>query len=226
MEKPSKLAAMQPYLFPYLGYFQLIKAVDNFVLLNDVGYFKKGWLHRNQILLNNVPFLFTIPIIKASQNRKINQHIIMSGWSEELNKTFKHAYSKAPFYEENKDIIKICLSVCENRNLSDAAEIVLKELCHILDLNVNFHLSSNLNTGYKIRQHRIIELCKKFNAETYINPIGGKEINMYYHDDFYPINLRFIERLDDWGNYSIIHYLFLKGRQATKQILNEYKLIN
>ena len=72
MEKPSKLAAMQPYLFPYLGYFQLIKAVDNFVLLNDVGYFKKGWLHRNQILLNNVPFLFTIPIIKASQNRKIN----------------------------------------------------------------------------------------------------------------------------------------------------------
>ena len=128
MEKYSKLAAMQPYLFPYIGYFQLIKAVDNFVLLNDVGYFKKGWLHRNQILLNDTPFLFTIPIIKASQNRKINQHVIMNGWSKELYKTLKHAYSKAPYYEENKDIIKMCLNVCENRVLSDAAEIVLKEL--------------------------------------------------------------------------------------------------
>ena len=78
----------------------------------------------------------------------------MNGWSKELYKTLKHAYSKAPYYEENKDIIKICLNVCENRVLSDAAEIVLKELCHILDLNVDFYLSSNLdiNTSKKVKK--------------------------------------------------------------------------
>ena len=225
MEKYSKLAAMQPYLFPYIGYFQLIKAVDNFVLLNDVGYFKKGWLHRNQILLNDTPFLFTIPIIKASQNRKINQHVIMNGWSKELYKTLKHAYSKAPYYEENKDIIKICLNVCENRVLSDAAEIVLKELCHILDLNVDFYLSSNLDTGNKIRQHRIIELCKLNNATQYINLMGGKIKGLYSQKDFKSIDLKFIERTDDWGDYSVIHYLFTKGREKTKNILNDYRLV-
>ena len=225
MEKYSKLAAMQPYLFPYIGYFQLIKAVDNFVLLNDVGYFKKGWLHRNQILLNDAPFLFTIPIIKASQNRKINQHVIMNGWSKELYKTLKHAYNKAPYYEENKDIIKICLNVCENRVLSDAAEIVLKELCHILDLNVDFYLSSNLDTGNKIRQHRIIELCKLNNDTQYINLMGGKIKGLYSQKDFKSIDLKFIERTDDWGDYSVIHYLFTKGREKTKNILNDYRLV-
>ena len=79
--------------------------------------------------------------------------------------------------------------------------------------------------GYLYGDVRKCSKCKKFNAEAYINPIGGKEIDMYYHEEFNPIKLRFIERLDNWGNYSIIHYLFTKGRQATKEILNEYRLI-
>ncbi len=67
-----KIAVMQPYLFPYIGYFQLIHVVDRFVIFDDVNYINKGWINRNRILVNNAPYLFTIPLIEASQNKAIN----------------------------------------------------------------------------------------------------------------------------------------------------------
>jgi hypothetical protein len=68
-----KIAVMQPYIYPYLGYFQLINAVDKFVFYDDVNYIKKGWINRNQILVNKSPFLFTIPLKEVSQNKLINE---------------------------------------------------------------------------------------------------------------------------------------------------------
>ena len=68
-----KLAVMQPYLFPYIGYFQLIYAVDKFVLYDDVNYINKGWINRNNILVNGKGNLFTIPLKDASQNKLINE---------------------------------------------------------------------------------------------------------------------------------------------------------
>ena len=76
-----KLAIMQPYFFPYIGYFQLIAAVDKFVIYDDVNYIKRGWINRNNILVNNQSFLFSIPLISASQNSKINEIKI----SEDVN---------------------------------------------------------------------------------------------------------------------------------------------
>ena len=64
---------MQPYFFPYIGYFQLINAVDKFIILDDVNYIKKGWINRNRILLNGKDYLFTIPCEKISQNKLINE---------------------------------------------------------------------------------------------------------------------------------------------------------
>ena len=73
----KKVAIMQPYLFPYIGYFQLLNAVDIFVLFDDVNYINRGWINRNRILLNGKPHLFTIPLHKASQNKLINEIEIM-----------------------------------------------------------------------------------------------------------------------------------------------------
>ena len=66
-----KLAIMQPYVFPYIGYFQLINAVNKFIFYDDVDYIKQGWINRNQILLNGKAYLFTIPLADASSLRKI-----------------------------------------------------------------------------------------------------------------------------------------------------------
>ena len=68
-----KAAIMQPYFLPYIGYFQLINAVDVFVVYDDVNYIKKGWINRNNILVNGEGFLFNIPLQEVSQNKSINQ---------------------------------------------------------------------------------------------------------------------------------------------------------
>ena len=221
-----KIACMQPYLFPYLGYFQLINAVDDFVVLDDVGYFKKGWLHRNQILVNNQPFLFTIPLHKASQNRTIRQHEIQNNWSDKFLVTLRHAYSKSPYFENSWDFIKSLVLSTHEKNIAEAGLHILKQISVRLDLQSNFMLSSEIDTGDKTKQDRIIALCKSRNALTYINPIGGKEIGMYHKKDFYPIELKFIERKDSEGFYSIIHYLFTKSKDEIRNILNQYELID
>jgi len=70
-----RIAIMQPYVFPFIGYFQLISAVDKFVLYDDVNYINRGWINRNNLLVNGVPYLFSIPLKHASQNRLINDNI-------------------------------------------------------------------------------------------------------------------------------------------------------
>ena len=221
-----KVACMQPYLFPYLGYFQLINAVNDFIILDDVGYFKKGWLHRNQILVNNQPFLFTIPLHKASQNRTIREHEIQNNWSDKFLITLKHAYSKSPYFDDSWEFVENLILSTHCKNIAEAGLHILEQVSVRLNLQTSFMMSSEIDTGDKIKQDRIIALCKFKNALTYINPIGGKEIGMYHKKDFEPINLKFIQRDDDEGMYSIIHYLFTKSKDELINILNQYTLID
>ena len=222
----NKVACMLPYLFPYLGYFQLVNAVDSFIILDDVGYFKKGWLHRNQILVNNQPFLFTIPLHKASQNRTIRQHEIQNNWSDKFLLTVRQSYSKSPYFADSWEFVENLILSTYEKNVADAGLHIIKQISERLDLGTNFMMSSEIDTGDKIKQDRIIALCKFKNALTYINPIGGKEIGMYHKKDFKPIELKFIERQDNEGMYSIIHYLFTKSKDEIKNILNQYTLID
>ena len=71
-----KLAIMQPYLFPYLGYFQLIAAVDKFVFYDDVNFIKNGWINRNRLLISGKVNYITIPLSGASSFLKINQVLV------------------------------------------------------------------------------------------------------------------------------------------------------
>ena len=97
-----KLAIMQPYIFPYLGYFQLINSVDTFVILDDVNYITRGWINRNKIMVNGAEKYITIPLEKQSQNKLICDHYFYwdNNWSNKILKTINHAYSKALFYNE------------------------------------------------------------------------------------------------------------------------------
>lgn len=92
---------MQPYLFPYLGYFQLIQAVDKFILLDDVNFIKRGWVNRNRILVNGKDHLFSLPLQRASQFKKINDLKLADypGWRNRFFKTLTHAYRQASQYE-------------------------------------------------------------------------------------------------------------------------------
>ena len=93
---------MQPYFFPYIGYFQLINAVDKFIIYDDVNYIKKGWINRNNILVNNSPNLIQVPLIAASQNRLIKDILVVdeNNWKDKLLKTIYFNYKKAPFFDQ------------------------------------------------------------------------------------------------------------------------------
>jgi len=93
---------MQPYVFPYIGYFQLIELADVFVFYDDVNFIKQGWINRNNVLANNKSLLFTIPLNKISSFVKINEVIInenfFNKWQNKFLRTIEQSYKKAPFF--------------------------------------------------------------------------------------------------------------------------------
>lgn len=98
------IAIMQPYIFPYIGYFQLISAVDRFIIYDDVNYIKQGWVNRNNILIQGEKNMFTIPLAKASQNIKINETLVnqelYKSWKAKFIKSLEHSYKKATYFNE------------------------------------------------------------------------------------------------------------------------------
>ena len=177
---------MQPYIFPYIGYFQLINAVDKFVIYDDVNFINKGWINRNRTLNNGNESLFSIPLKEASQNKLINEIEVNwdSAWKSKFLKTLEQCYKKAPFYQETLLIIQQTLNI-DNEPISKIIEHNLRLICGYLDITTEIVSSSAIyqNTNLKA-QERILDICLQENATQYINPIGGLEL---YDKDFFEV---------------------------------------
>src|SRR5690606_22549366 len=134
-----KLAIMQPYIFPYIGYFQLIDAVDSFVFYDDVNFIKRGWINRNQILIDGEAVLFSIPLKKASQNKLINEieTFIDEKWVSQFYKTIEQNYKNAPFFNETFQILKKIFEMGHTQISALAIESVL-QVSRYLQLNTQF----------------------------------------------------------------------------------------
>ena len=199
-----KLGIMQPYLLPYLGYFQLINAVDTFVVYDDVQYIKHGWINRNNILgvgnnPSNQSLQFTFSITRDSFDKKINERFYSSGFDAEAErflKTLHHRYSKAPYYEDVCDVLRRILSY-DNRNVSEFNANSLKMISEYVGIKTNFVFSSSLDVSSELKgEERIIALCKLLDTQEYINPIGGKELYCSEHFERNGIILHFIQMGD------------------------------
>jgi hypothetical protein len=172
------LGIMQPYVFPYIGYFQLINAVDKFVVYDDVAFINKGWINRNNILVGGKTSMFTIPLIGASQNRLIQEIEIdnLSVWSKKFLKTIEQSYKKAPFYEAGINILESVFN-SNPTNISALALTSLKETCKYLKINTEIVESSTIYNNQDLKaQQRILAICLQEKANHYINPIGGMAI--------------------------------------------------
>ncbi|MBF4507150.1 WbqC family protein [Flavobacterium sp. JLP] len=231
-----KLAVMQPYFFPYIGYFQLINAVDVFVIYDDVNFIKKGWINRNNILVNGEQFLFNIELKGASQNKLINQieTNYNSQCKEDLLKTIRFAYAKAPFFKDTFSLVKRIIEHKEI-NISKLITYSLKEICTFLSIETQIIISSDIIKNNNLKgQLKIIEICKNLEANTYINPIGG--LNLYDSEAFLQnnISLKFIKSspiiYNQFSNtfiphLSIIDVLMFNSPERIKDFLNEYEFI-
>lgn len=214
-----KLAIMQPYFFPYVGYWQLIKEVDTFVIFDDVNFIKRGYINRNNILINGESGLITLELVGASQNKLINE-IEVGNNRNKLVKTIEMAYSKAPFFKNTFSLISD-LILHDETSLAKYLGRIISEMSNRLELNTKFIFSSEINNKKELKaQDKIIDICSIMGATSYFNLPGGKEL--YKEDEFNKknIDLKFIDvRVDKYKQYnnefvshlSIIDYLMFNG---------------
>ena len=232
-----KLGIMQPYLFPYIGYFQLINAVDTFIFYDDVNFIKRGWINRNNILIDGKAHLFSIPLIKASQNKLINETFINyeTNWKSTLLNTIKSNYSKALYFNDVYKLIEETINK-EHQKISELAADSIMACCNYLSIDKNFELSSEEYTSTKglEKSDRLIKISKLNQAIEYINPLGGKELYCKEHFRENDVKLSFIEnRIIEYSQstndfvegLSIIDVLMFNSKEQAKKMLDLYKII-
>lgn len=226
---------MQPYLFPYLGYFQLINAVDKYVVYDDVNYIKGGWVNRNNILLNGQKHLFSITLDKASVNKCFNEILIKDDFKK-FKEKLRHAYSKAPYYNSVINLIEQIINY-DDYILSNFVHNMINVICNYLDIETTTILSSSIEKNNQLKgEDKVIEICKQLGASKYYNAIGGIEL---YNKDTFKVNgidLFFINTLpykynqnlknDSFvSNLSIIDVLMFNNKEEIHSLLNRYELV-
>jgi hypothetical protein len=190
-----KIAIMQPYIFPYIGYFQLINTVDKFILYDDVNFINKGWINRNNVLINNKERLFTIPLKEASQNKLINEiEILQDGkWQNKFLKTIEQSYKKSPQFQLVFPIIQEIINSPET-NISSLIYFSTQKICEYLGIKTEIIKSSSVYNNANLKaQDRILDICKLNQATQYINPQGGIELYDKFIFDNNKIKLNFLK---------------------------------
>lgn len=170
-----KLGIMQPYFMPYIGYFQLMKAVDKYIVYDDVNYIKGGWVSRNYILVNGEKKLFTISLNGASPNKLFNEIEIRDDFRK-LLKTLQMNYSKASHYTETMDLLEKIISY-PNKQLALFIANSFREILSYLSINTEIILSSDLLKDCSLKgKDKVLHICHILNADTYYNAIGGQDL--------------------------------------------------
>lgn len=173
----KRVVIMQPYFFPYLGYFHLLDSCDVFVFLDNVNYINRGWVNRNQFVFSGTPNMFTVPLNGASQNKLINEIEIADGrWTKLFLKSLEMSYKKTKCYSELIESLKEILgdgtgkiSLLNQKTISWCAE----QLGMIKDFKIS---SIDFADVSGIGQERIVQICQKEKASAYNNAIGGVEL--------------------------------------------------
>ncbi|MEP3387053.1 MAG: WbqC family protein [Reichenbachiella sp.] len=174
-----RIAIMQPYFLPYLGYFQLMNLVDVFVIYDEIQYTKKGWINRNRILVNNDAQTITLPLKKDSDYLNIKDRILADHWPKERKKLLAkiyNCYKKAPEFDKTYDLLESIFEYDE-QNLFKFIQFSLKQLMSHFNITTSLVVSSDISFDNKLKSSdKVLAICRASEATHYINPIGGLEL--------------------------------------------------
>jgi hypothetical protein len=230
-----RLAIMQPYFLPYIGYWQLIAAVDVFVVYDNIKYTKKGWINRNRLLVNGKEALFSLPLRKDSDLLDVNQRYLADSFDrEDLIRRFREAYRKAPEFHAFMPLLEGLIRFSSN-NLFDYILNSIYRICEFLGIKTQVIISSTISCDHSLRSSdRVQAICKALCADTYINPIGGTEL---YSKESYArqqVALQFFQsHFAEYPQYgsafvpwlSIVDVaMFNTGERLRQQVLSGYAL--
>jgi hypothetical protein len=233
----KKVAIMQPYFLPYIGYFQLINAVDEFIIYDNIQYTKKGWINRNRILDNGSDKLFTVPLKKDSDYLDVVDRKLSDTWDKDRKKLINSLYTlyhKAPYFEEAYSIVTECLLDDEN-NLFNFILNSLNRVNKYLDIETSIVISSSIGVDHSLKsQDKVLAICKAREATTYINAIGGMELYSKTVFESNELELKFIKShsitYDQFDGafvpwLSIVDVMMFNSKDTIKEYLNSYTLI-
>lgn len=227
---------MQPYFIPYIGYWQLMNAVDKYVVYDDVNFIKSGWINRNLILVNGKSKYFNIPMVGASSFKLINEVGVNCDIKlvEKNLRTIEGAYKKAPYYDLIYPLIKDILSYqCDN--IAQYIFNSFKIICDYMNIQTELIVSSTLDKDNELKaQDKVLEICELLGADEYYNAIGGREL--YSFEDFEKrgIKLKFLKtdlieykQYDNefQSNLSILDVMMFNSREDVAEMLNRYTLM-
>lgn len=227
---------MQPYFFPYIGYWQLLNAVDKYVVYDDVNFINRGWINRNRILINGQPSFFTLPLEGASQNKRISEIQVFDD-KKTLQKnvrTLECAYKRAPCFKEVNPVVEQILFGKE-RNLAKFLLNSIRGINEYIGIQTEVVLSSSLPKDNSLKgQDKILSICRLLGATEYYNAVGGQEL--YSFDVFRKkgISLKFLKTEpisyrqfgnEFQSNLSIIDVMMFNSKEEIKEMLGKYTLI-
>lgn len=232
-----RLAIMQPYFFPYIGYFQLMNAVDEFVVYDNIEYTKKGWVNRNRILVNGQDVYITLPLKKDSDYLDIDKRFLSDSWETEKTKMLnriKESYRKSPYYNHVYPLIEKSI-LFEDKNLFKFILHSINLIKEYLSISCSITTSSTVDIDHTLKgEEKVIELCKQRKAEVYINPIGG--LSLYSKNRFADqgVTLNFIK--SEYISYeqfknefvpwlSIIDVMMFNSVEEIRKMLNSFTFI-
>jgi len=228
---------MQPYLFPYIGYYQLMHAVDRFVVADDVTFIKQGWINRNRLLINGSAAYFTVPLRRHASDALIRDVEIDDGrgqrWRATLLKTIANFYRRAPSFDRVYPLVERVIGGPFTR-IADMARASLREVCDDLGVPVSI-VESNAAYGnaHLHGQDRVIDTCRAERANDYVNAIGGQAL--YSREAFlaHGIRLQFVRTgpieyrqftMPFVPSLSVIDLLMFNPPEGARELLKRYEL--
>lgn len=229
-----KVGIMQPYFLPYIGYFQLIQAVDVFVLYDNIKYTKKGWINRNRYLASGREKPFSLPLKKDSDYLDVRERVLADDFApEKMLNGINEAYRKAPCFQSAMPVLQD-IFLYEERNLFSFIRHAVIRICQHLGINTSIVTSSQLAADHSLAgEQRVINICRELGADTYINPPGGR--TLYNAQNFAEngLQLKFIDpvlkpypQLADHftAGLSVIDVIMNNDHQKLTELLSHYTI--
>ena len=175
------LGAMQPYFFPYLGYFDLIYNTDRWIVFDVSQYIRHGWVNRNRVLHPQKEWWYIIvPLQKHGIETPINEIVICNDydWKVAIVRQLSHYKKKAPFYKGTLSLIEDCFAK-EEPLLYKLNIYILEKICSLLEIPFNYSVFSEMNLKLGPIESTgdwALRICEALGATTYINPPGGRSL--------------------------------------------------
>lgn len=230
-----KLGIMQPYFMPYIGYWQLLSAVDAFVLYDNIRYTKKGWINRNRFLKHDQDATFTVPLKKDSDCLDVVQRSVADDFDrDKLLNQIDASYRKAPFFKTVFPVVSAIIRA-ERRNLFDYIYHSIRVTTDFLGVKTPIVISSTLALDHSLKgESKVVAICKAMGATNYINPIGGQTLYSKLRFLTHGLTLEFIQTRpmgyqqyngEFVPNLSIIDVMMFNSKESIRAMLGEYDLV-